>query len=405
MELTTQDFYNLYWGGSHVTENSRYLWPQVNQDENGDEYNRRRKRSAYPNFQFKIVNIYKDYVMFNKGESSDSPRINIRQLAAQMIVDTLVGGWAWVVVTKSFPPAIYEGFRLNVKDDGTIIINSGEVVNGQLRKGGDFILITEDFSQIEIHQKDNETPIVEPFNEQQLIKCKWSPDEMSLIRDTASINVQLYNIWSILNELALHAGSFVTAGADIGSDKASPFMHINLGPGETFDFYSPDVSPMPLLREEIKNRVMEMSAIVGLTREFNEELKIQPSGLSLAFQMLDTNATVAQIAKNMNACCNQVAAVDQAVNGGAKAEIRLEPILNPLADTEKLTFLRDLEQTLKLDEIQKEVQKAKVRMALGNLPDGRLEELMQLIETQGGVAAMSRPELMFDSMLGAAEQE
>ena len=415
MDLGIADFYNLYWGGIHVTSNSKYLWPNINEGtESGGSYEQKRKRAAYPNFQWKIVTIYKDYVLFGKPKIEDAPNFDVRQLAHDVIENMLIAGWCVILVLQS-GPKVYEAFRVKKEDDGRIIIRGEQT--GQLNITGkpkstdefDFFEIVPPGVQTErgdgttsdqgriFRVMNGEEETVEPFAREQFIKCAWNAAAVSLIRDTAQINIQVYNFYVVLDTLVLSAAVFNSFGPDIseGIKKIPPYTHIPLNSGETpFGFAGPPTEQMREVRGEITHRVMDMGSIVGLTREFSEQLRIDPSGLSLAFQMLDTNATVLQIAKGAMTCVNKAGEVNKQLNGGDLGHIGLDPLLTPDPDDTKLARLKNLE-SIQIDEVIKAAQTERVAITLSELPEGDRQKLFEIIKTKGGMAAIRKPELDF----------
>lgn len=408
MDLEIQDFYNLYWGGRHVTANTRYLWQAINEPEDGGSLELRRRRASYPNFQYKIVAIYTDYVLFGKPKLEETPAYDVRTLTKEILTHMLVGGWCVTLVLDE-GPKVYEAFRVNKLDDGTIEIR-GDKFDGNtcLEKivivpaGVETDLAdpakSESWRAITVTEDGEQAQDIE---EDQLVWCRWNQRGLSLIRDTAPMNVQIYNFYSVLDTLVLHAGVFNTTGPNMGDiKKVAPFTHIPYNQGEApFQFVSPETQQMVNVREEIRKRILEMASVVGLIREFSEQITGggDVSGRSMAFQMLDTNATVLQMAKSTESCVNKVGEVNNAVNGGGAGRIELDPLLNPEGDDLKLRRLKDLE-SIKIDEVVKAAQKQRISITLSELPEGERQKLLGLVDTVGGLAAVGRPELNFDNL-------
>lgn len=384
MDLSIHDYYALYNGGHHVVSNSRYLWRTINEPEAGGVFEQRRLRASYPNFQKKIVNIYTDYVLFGKPQIKPA-RFDILELTRDIIKHSLIGGSCYVVILEA-GPKVYEGFRVKKNKETGIIEIEGN--------NDEKIILTSETATI---IKPDTEPVEEPFSPEQLIECFWDTAKMSLIADSANINIAIYNFWSVLDTLVLQSAILNSTGPPVGNRKrVSPFEHIPSNQGEPpFSFVSPDTSPIERVRNEIKARIMEMAAIVGLTREFSEELHIEPSGLSLAFQMLDTNATILQIAKSATKCTNQAAKVDAQVNTGPEGSIILDPLLTPQADEQKLNKFKSIED-IRIDGIIKESQRQRINIVFADLSDEKRNELIKLVDNEGGLDSIGRPELDFN---------
>lgn len=385
MDLSIQDYYALYNGGHHVTSNSRYLWRTINEPEAGGVFEQRRLRASYPNFQKKIVNIYTDYVLYGKPQIKPA-RFDILELTRDIITHSLIGGSCYVLILEA-GPKVYEGFRVEKnKETGNI-----EIAGNNDEK----IIITPD-NKATIIKPDVES-VEEPFTPEQLIECFWDTAKMSLIADTANINIAIYNFWSVLDTLVLFSAILNSTGPPVGNRKrVAPFEHIAANQGEPpLTFVSPDTTTITTVRGEIKARIMEMAAIIGLTREFSEELHIEPSGLSMAFQMLDTNATILQIAKSATKCSNQAAKVDVQVNTGPEGSIILDPLLTPQADEQKLQKYKSIED-IRIDGIIKESQRQRINIVFADLSDEKRNELIKLVDNEGGLDSIGRPELDFN---------
>lgn len=401
MELSAADLYALYLGGNHVTHQPRFFWKQVN--ENPATTGERRKRSSYPNFQWKIIQIYKDYVVHGRPRIDPSPRWSVFELTSDLITHGLVGGTALVVVLDF--PKVYERFRYKTDKVGEIVPedDGSYFIKGDTEEQS-LTLIPEDVnvggkSGVAIAVDGDETTEF-PFTRDQMQNYKWNMYGESLIRDTAAINLQIYNFYNILDTLVMNSAFFVSTGPTWNQKKIPAFAHVPAASGEqSLAYVSPDTTAIDRVRAEIQSRIMNMASVIGLTREFSEQLKIEPSGVSLAFQMLDINSTIRSIAKMTMQTMNRVGEVDQQLNGGAIPRIELDPLLKPEADREKLDKLKSLDD-IQIDELLKMSQKERAKLVFADMPESVLDELDRLIETEGGIKAKARPEL---SIFGSTE--
>jgi len=403
MRLTIQHLFDLYHGGHFVTGNSYFLWPQVNEQEAPGMYERRLQRAAYPNFLFKIIEIYKGYVFWGSPKIEGESPLNLQKLGSDILESALVGGFTYVL-TLAEGPQVYPAHIVTFNDDGTVEIKLDS-------HGENLILISPESVEQGEHGpvilKGTVKTIIkgtvtheEPFTEGQLKKCKWDETGLSFIRDAAQLNLQIYNMQSVLDTLVLHAGIFITSGASIGDvKKVVPFMHIPTGQGEApVEFKSPPVTQLKGVREEIDRRISILAAIVGLSAEFSEELKIE-TGEARKWKMLDTNAVVLQMAMRTAQSINFIEEVHAGLTGRTPATIQLEPLLNPAGDFDKLAKLDNIISTINIDEIVKAAQAEKVKIAFSDLPDAVIENLVDIVKLKGGTDSLNRTELLLNGGL------
>lgn len=386
MHLSITNFYELYTGGHFVTSNSFYTWPLINEPETTNARDKRINRSAYPNFQFKIVEIYKNYTLSGKPIFDDSAVLKPMHLAVSMLHHMLIGGHCYALTLGSGITKIYRADCVE-ENDGVFTITG---------KDEDHKIVVTD-TTITIY-KGEEQPIEEPRTyHEQLLKCYWNDEMSSLIRDTANMNIQIYNYTSVLDTLVLQSANYNTTGPALADKtRIEPYQHIPQNNGEQpFQFVQPDTGIMKQIREEIENRVMNMAAIVGLVREFSEQLKIDASGKAHSFQMFDTNATILQIAKSTEKWVNIIAEVSQKLAGGKTASITLDPILSPTADEEKLNQLRWIRDNINDPQAIIEANVAIADIGFSHLSEARKTEVLTSIRATG-INGKTRPELTFD---------
>lgn len=387
MSLTVSDYYNLYTGGNLVSGGG-YLWPLINEPENSNSLKLRQKRAAYPNFQFKIVEIYKNYVLCGKPKYEDSEVIDMSELVRDLLSNILIGGRAYILTLSSGIPKVYRADVVNIDENKTITIICGDQKT----------IISN--SKITIITKGQQN-IVEDFkHDDQFICAFWNEARASLIRDTAPMNIQIYNFTSILDTLALQSAHFNTTGPALGDSIKSlkPFTHVPYNNGENpLAFVAPDTNGMINVRSEISARIMNMAAVVGLVREFSEELKIEASGVAHAFQMFDTNATVLQMAKMTERFCNATARVSKLLIGGKLASVSLDPLLSPTASEEKLIQLRWIRDNFTSPKAIIEANVSIAEIGFSHLPIIERTEILNEIRKMG-IDNNKRPELSFNQL-------
>lgn len=385
-DLQPQDYYNCYYGGKHITNDKRYLRKVVN--ELPEEYNNRQRFATYPNFQSKIIDIIQGYVHFHKATIEDSD-LDLEDLSRKTVKHSSIAGIAYIL-TLPIGPKVYP--CTNVKPT----ISDGVCIGYEFNGRDGQISVDLESKKVTQQIKGKEEQILQYYPDM-VVEVRWNEKGESLIRDTAPLNILIYNLQSILDSLASMMQLVYPYGPPIGEDKRpqqGTYIPVNQGeqvPG----FAQPNMSQIEILRKEIDIRIMQMGRMVGLESEFSEETTVQ-SGIAKAYQMIDTTAVVAQIAREASNSINRAALCWSNMTGKKGGSISLNPIMHPDIKNEAIREIQSLLAIVKTEEIIKWAQQKAFLSIASNENQAEKQRLIEDIKKNGGAAAM---DLGYDLMM------
>jgi len=388
MVLTDQDYYNCYYGGSLIVDDAQYLWPDISGVTDGRAIIRRMARAAYPNFIRKIINIYSDYVFFSEPKIDGvlPPEIDVKTLGPEILRHILIAGKAVILILRS-GVKVYRIIDCKFDSNYNLIEIIGDA--------GTKICINNDAGQLyaELYMSDK-TSTREDIIAEQIIYVKLNELGQSFIADAALINLQIYNLQCILDDLCQHAGTFNSTGPDIDSDLKylSPFTHVPSEPGMSLQFVSPPVEGIDKIRVEIDRRIAIMAAIVGLSQEFAEDISIE-SGEAKKWRMLDTNAAVLSIAHVIAGTINQIIKINAMINSTSVATVTIDPLLNPTGDLDRIRKLTEYLDKIYIDDLARAAQVELTKIVFSELPEIERQRLVEIAQNQGGLSATQNPAL------------
>lgn len=383
--LTPLNLYDLWIGGPRVAGNSNYLWRHPEED--GKAYGRRLARSAYINFQGKIINIVKGYVFYNSPVvDSELP---LRDIADELTTHTLVGGVAYLL---TLPEGI-EVYPITAVSSKEVTTAAGKVrdyeINGYEGK------ITVMFSVGKIRHDIQGKTTFSDLKEDQFILVHWNQHCQSLIQDTAMLNLEIHNKRSWKSNTQMQVLVTIPYGPPIDSDKAEDGVYVNVGSEDQAPgFAQPSITQTQFLSEDIEKDILIMGKMVGLESEFSDITKISP-GVSTAYEMIDTIAMISEIASAINIAMNKAAACYTRLTGKKGGTISLAPLTNPIVRQGKLSEYRALLKEVPTDVVIKFAQSKIVSIVASDEPGVIREALIKDVEANGGIKTTTPPQLQF----------
>ena len=370
-DLTVEDYYNIY-SGNGVLENPK-LYLRRPAGETDQSYNDRCAWASWPNWCKKAHTIYLGYLFSSKPKIEPNQEFCILSLAHSAAHNSLIGGYAWIVVLPS-GPAVYRADRVTLQENG---------MRGQIHGLTNSYSFDFDSGLI----MDNNNPsIVEDFEPDQLILVKWNETKDSLFVDVGPLNIEIFNLNSIKKYHIIRSLHWFLEGRK--GEEPHPYDFVprdNDQPPLTF--VQPDNSSMiDTINKDVIETILNIGSILGLSAEFEREIRFQ-TGISKMIDLIDTNAIVKMIATNISKACNMAAVTFQRLRGGPLASIQIDPILRPTEDKESIQELKDAQVFVNNPDITKILQKEMLKITL--LKRGysmeELEPLLIKIEQGDGI--------------------
>ncbi len=383
LHLSVQDYYDLYIGSPKVIgtatssdgrSSSRFIRQPLH--ETDEEHAQRALWTAYFNYQKKIINIYGSYLFANKP-SIEASDLNLEHLARLAAKHAFIAGVSYILTIDH--PIVYTALQVKHEEEGVFSVRKGHPDETfiDLNKG----TITNNGQK-------------KPLGIGQFVICVWDEIAISLIADTAPINISIYNLLSVQDTHIARSIVYWITGPSIGEEKEPlPYTYIPVEGAEAKVVISnPDVMPIQSIAEEIKSRVTEMGSIVGLSEEFGAEITAGESAVAREMRTQDTNAILTSAAFHISRCINESVTFWGSLKSGRKGgSITLNPRLKVADRAEIFALLSMAKRELQFDEIAKEVQKRMLEVTLGqDLTSERLAELKELIDNDGGLNTMSQ---------------
>lgn len=377
-DFDARDFYNCFEGGTAVTSNPRYM--RRIRNELPEEYTNRQRYSTYPNFQAKIIDTFISYQFFHASTITDS-ELELEQIAKDASRHAMVGGLSYIL---ALPVGLKAYSRLHVQRrvvDGLLV---GYDIAGN--DGKIDVNVTERIVTIE--KKGAEVQTL-PYVDDMVVELRCNEKGESLLRDTAPLNILIYNLQSVLDSLAQMMLLVYPYGPPIGEEKKpEQGTYITVNQGEVVPgFAQPRMDQVKILRDEINTRIMQMGRIVGLESEFSEETTVQ-SGIARAYQMIDTTAVINQIARETSNSVNRAASAWSLMTGRSGGTISINPIVHPEFKADTLREVRALLDLVKTDKVVKWAQRKAFLSVAANEMEKIKMDIADDIDRNGGLGAM-----------------
>ena len=385
--LTSQDYYNLYAGlpamfgsidlasKSALTHNSfqrKYL-VQAN-SETDAEFTKRLLWTPYPNLQKKIVNIYQSYLFFNKPILSEGQSdIDLELLARSAAKHSFIGGRCFILTIDK--PVVYNVIECVETAPGMFTLFGGTQAETKI-----------DTNRNTIAQGGT----IEDLEPGQFTICQYDEFPISLMADTAPINIEIYNLLSVKDCHMYRSLLYYIDGPSIGNDKTpGPYQYIERDGSEAgITISSPNVDSIKMIGDEIQRQTLLMGIMAGLEEEFGAEVVAGDSAIAHEVRILDTNAVITGAAVHISSCVNEAARYYYEKENKTPVEISLNPRLKVMAKESLLGIIDRLSSSIQIDEVHKALQVLALEVGIGqDISQDKLSELKALIENQGGLKA------------------
>lgn len=371
MILSVDDLYNLYYGGSAVADNRKYLRRAYNEDD--AEYDKRLKWSSYVNYPKKIINTYLSYIFYEKVIVDPPEPLDLEDIAKRLCLHSLICGEAYLFEA---------GEQIHVLSKRDVSCEKGnrytiKAANGKFVIDLEALMITgPDAAGVEV---------TESLVPGRFVICRWNEDGVSLIEDAAMMALELYNMGSQLKMHFDRSLFYLLYGPPLGEQKPIPGQYVPVNSGEIQPgIVQVDSSHAERMRKEMQIIKHEMAISVSLEQEFADEIKIE-SGAALTVRKMDINAIISSIAFYLTKAINECAAHYSRQYKTPLQTIMLEPLLKiqtPQEEYAKYKFLLEFAGT---DLVCKQVQKQVVQHGLGTEIDKQdMDLLLESIEKEGG---------------------
>ena len=378
MILEVEDYYRLYTGGNEVLHDKTYLHKAHKEPD--EVFLKRLNRAHYENFQAKIVNTYVGYLFFNKAQvEGTSDEVDPEAVAREAAFHAFIGGEAYILALDS-GLKVYDARQVQPEKGSGVVNIVGS--NGKIR-------IDKDAGTIKGEFTDKSKNFEGAYTEGQLQRVRWNETGASLLRDSAPMNIKLFNLESIIDSLSQMSSVYYIYGPPIGEeDDVEPFSYIEVSANEqTPGILQPQTEIIDGLEKRKEGLIARMGRMVGLQSEFNEEIVVQ-SGIAKAYQILDTNAIIQSAAYNIASAVNDALAVYAALTRTTAVTIKLEPLLNPEGKNEQVERYIRAAKFVQTDKFVKKMQKEVAKVLLAEETPKELQEILEDIETNGGLNAV-----------------
>lgn len=388
LPMGPEQFYKLYDGGFIEKDLGNYLWSDLR--ESPDNYNKRAVWTVYKNWIKKAVNIYVAYCMDNAKAEGDDTWTGILAFCRKLLVDSLVGGEAYVLVLEEGPKV----YRCTEWEEQYVTDDAGQVLEI-------YTSMNDDGEKLEIRfpkdapddalgtiQKTERGTVGEalPIYRDQFFEVEWSDGE-SLIKDAAYLALQIFNFESICDYESSRMVRSIQFGPPLKSDKTQMFygsyvpLNDGLDTNAVTSLQLADRQSIEAMRTVIADKVMDLGRTLGLEAEFAEEIKYE-SGISKAFGLIDINAIVNMAGESCERGSNKAYEVWYARYGkpGLVPHITLSKELRPDARAADVELFRAVADYVNLPESRKEARKQMLLTAFRGIPASRMRELMVEVE-------------------------
>lgn len=354
----------------------RHYLQQATKEKN-NEFLKRLLWTPYPNYQKKIVNSYQSYLFANKviyrSETEGAmPSFEMELFSRSAARHSFVGGCCYALTIEE--PKIYTVLQCREVNPGVYHINAGKP---------DFTIVDENNKTI------TQGTVETTLEEGQFVKISYDEMSISLLADTAPMNVAIYNHLSVKNAHISRSILYWVTGPSVGDGKEpEPFHYIPTEDGESkVEIASPDVEQIRVIAEDIRGQVIEMGIICGLEEEFGAEVVAGDSAIAHEVRMLDTNAVLTGAAIHIASGVNKVSRYYHSKINKPVVEMTINPRLKVTAKAETLKIINFLLDKIQIDDVAKKLQALAVDIGIGqDISQSEGEEIAKIINAQGGLA-------------------
>lgn len=380
LDFGIPDYYNIYSGKGVLSDPIRYL--RRPSRESDDSYRDRSKWATFPNWPKKSHTIFMGYVFSAKPKiENPDPDFSILDLTTSTTHHALIGGFCWILILPPPKgPAVYRADKIISQNEKGTFKVFGEKHTWLIK-----IDIETGVGTI----TDEETGKSEPFKEEQLIKVSYNESSQSLFVDIAPMAIDIFNLASARRYLIYQGLIWFIEGPS--TEEPEPFSYITRSSTDDPEtrFITPDdVTKIKSITDEIKESIMEIGSVLGISSEFARELRFQ-AGISKMIDLIDTASIVKSIAGNVTRAANQASIVFAGMKGSEPATIELDPVLKPMADEEKMSVLKQAADFINVPAVTIELQKEFLTIALPGKSEKEILPFLEMIEKAGGI--MSNP--------------
>ena len=385
--LYPQQIYDLYFGGNRITGQSQYLWRHPEED--GQAYGRRLARSAYVNFQKKIINTVKGYVFYSEPQVDSV--LPLKKNAEDLTTHSLVGGIAYLLTLPEgievYPRTCVEAKEVKKADGSTVCDYE---ISGREGK----ITVMYSIGKVR-HDIRGKNPVFTQLFEDQFLAVPWDISCESFIQDTAQLNLEIHNKRSWKSNTQMQVLVTIPYGPPIDTAEPGDGVYVNVGSEDQAPgFAQPSIAQTQFLGEDIDKDILTMGKMVGLESEFSDITKVQ-AGISTAYEMIDTIAMIGQIASAINVAINKASKCYTTMTGLNGGTIALAPLTNPIVRQGKISEFRALLKDVPTDKVTKYAQTKIVSIVAQDESPAVRKELIADVEENGGLKTQASPDLQF----------